>query len=372
MRIIYIIILSLTFSCFLPGSVVGGELVTEFVQKVNQPFGGSQSPDEARSAGIAKGKAEALERAGTYLESYTLVEDFVLQKDETLALTAGVLKTEVISQENYATQEGFGMILDLQVVVDKSLLEKRLEQIQTDQALLRKYTELQAREAALLARIKKLEAMTGDDQSERGRAVDTVDEYRSAIQALPAVGLNRKALELWGAGKFTNPEEALALLDTALSLDPNNSLTINNRGVALYQLGRRKEALAAFGEAIELAPEYSDAYNNRGVIYMAQHDYQAAEMEFSKVIELAPLRVDAYINRGVARKNLWKHHLALEDYKKALTIDTKGSTQKSAEDSANLDFNELGRICDKAQRACRLNLCRALDYLKKQDLCQVE
>jgi tetratricopeptide (TPR) repeat protein len=262
------------------------------------------------------------------------------------------------------------MILELQVIVDKSLLEKRLEQIQTDQALLRKYTELQAREEVLLSRIKKLEAITGDDHSESTPTVNEVDEYRSAIQALPALGLNRKALALWGAGRFTNPEEALGLLDTALSLDPQNSLTINNRGVALYQLGRRQEALATFDQAIALAPDYSDAFSNRGVLYMAQQNYQAAEMEFTRVIELAPMRVDAYINRGVARKNLWKHHLALEDFKTALTIDPKATSPQSTHDSASLDFNELARICDKAQRACRLNLCRALEYLKTQDLCQ--
>lgn len=344
--------------------------MTNFLQKVNQPFGGSQSPDEARMAGIAKGKAEALELAGTYLESFTLVEDFILQKDETLAITAGVLKTEVISQENYATDNGFGMVLLLQVDIDKSLLEKRLEQIKSDQALLRKYTELQAREAALLAQIKKLEAMTGSAHTDSDPAIIEVDEYRSAIQALPAVGLNRKALELWGAGRFTSPEKALDLLNTALSLDPHNSLTMNNRGVALYQLGRRQEALAAFDQAIFLAPDYGDAYNNRGVLYMAQQNYPAAEMEFTRVIELAPMRVDAYINRGVARKNLWKHHLALDDYKTALTIDSKAASQQKVEGSASLDFNELARICDKAQRACRLNLCRAFEYLKKQDLCQ--
>ncbi len=42
------------------------KVVTHTVQ---QPFGGSQSPDDARTAGIARAKCEALARFGTYIES---------------------------------------------------------------------------------------------------------------------------------------------------------------------------------------------------------------------------------------------------------------------------------------------------------------
>jgi tetratricopeptide (TPR) repeat protein len=37
-----------------------------------QPFGGSQSPDNARVAATAKAKRDALEQAGTYIESLTV------------------------------------------------------------------------------------------------------------------------------------------------------------------------------------------------------------------------------------------------------------------------------------------------------------
>jgi tetratricopeptide (TPR) repeat protein len=40
-----------------------------------QPFGGSQSPDNARVAATAKAKRDALEQAGTYIESLTVVKE---------------------------------------------------------------------------------------------------------------------------------------------------------------------------------------------------------------------------------------------------------------------------------------------------------
>jgi hypothetical protein len=65
---------------------------------VKQPFGGSQSPDDARIAAVAKARREAPELAGTYVESTTVVKNAQVEKDEILALTAGVLKAKVVSQ----------------------------------------------------------------------------------------------------------------------------------------------------------------------------------------------------------------------------------------------------------------------------------
>ena len=48
--------------------------IKTYTHTVKQPFGGSQSPDDARVAAIAKAKREALEQAGTYLESLTIVD----------------------------------------------------------------------------------------------------------------------------------------------------------------------------------------------------------------------------------------------------------------------------------------------------------
>ena len=45
--------------------------------------------------------------AGTYIESTTVVKNTQVEKDEILALTAGVLKAEVVSQKNYATRRRF-------------------------------------------------------------------------------------------------------------------------------------------------------------------------------------------------------------------------------------------------------------------------
>ena len=147
--------------------------IKTYVHTVKQSFGGSQSPDDARVGAIAKAKREVLEKAGTYLESLTIVRENVVEKDEILALAAGVLKTKIVSQKNFATEDTFGIVVKAKVDVDTSILEERIRKLLQDRSLLEKYKENQKHEKKLLARIKELEM----EQDDRHFAADKIFDY---------------------------------------------------------------------------------------------------------------------------------------------------------------------------------------------------
>ena len=113
----------LLLTLMLVPSISYAEIKT-YTHTVKQTFGGSQSPDDARIGSIIKAKREVLEKAGTYLQSMTVVRESVVEKDEIIALAAGVLKAEIVSQENFATEDAFGMIITAKVDVDTSILEE--------------------------------------------------------------------------------------------------------------------------------------------------------------------------------------------------------------------------------------------------------
>jgi len=81
----------------IPVSAIG-EIQT-ITHTVKQPFAGSHSPDDARISAMAKAKREALEIAGTYIESLTVVKNSQVDKDEILALASGVLRAEGLITE---------------------------------------------------------------------------------------------------------------------------------------------------------------------------------------------------------------------------------------------------------------------------------
>ncbi|MBE9547503.1 MAG: tetratricopeptide repeat protein [Proteobacteria bacterium] len=296
--------------------------IKTFTHTVKQPFGGSQSPDDARVAAMVKAKREVLEMAGTYLESFTIVKENVVKKDEILALAAGVLKARIVSQENYASKDGFGIIIKAKVDVDTSVLEDRIRKLLQDRSLLEKYKESKRREKELLVRIKKLEKKNRKLQ----KSVSTTHtqekenlkkEFKKATQELTATEWNDKALALVKDSKWTDPDRVIRYLNQAIKLDPNFAVAYYNRGTAWGRKGEYDIAIRNFNKAIELNSQLTGAYYNRGKAWAEKGEHDRAIKDYSRAIELNPRDGKAYYNRGVAYTKLGQNGKAasnLNDY----------------------------------------------------------
>ncbi len=302
--------------------------IKTYTHTVKQSFGGSQSPDDARISAIHKAKREALEKAGTYLESLTIVKNNMVEKDEILALAAGVLKAEVVSQKNFATEDAFGIIVTAKVDVDTSILEERVRKLLKDRSLLEKYNESQKREKELLARIKeletknqKIETLPLKEQEQKKEILK--NQFREATQGLTAYELNNKAAVFWKDGKYTDPDKALEYLNEAISLDSNYYLVYNNRGIAWHDKGDYDRAISDFNKAIELNPRDVDVYNNRGIAWHDKGDYDLAISDYNKAIELNPRAADAYYNRGNAWRNKGDYDQVISDFNKAIELNPR-------------------------------------------------
>lgn len=143
-----LIFIVLTFFCLLP--IPAFAEIKTVTHTILQPFGGSQSPDDARIAGIHKAKREALEQFGTYIESTTVVKNAQVDSDEILALTAGVTKAEVIKQTNYTDGDAFGIEILVKVELDTALIEKSLKMMLADRNHLKDLKDARERENELL------------------------------------------------------------------------------------------------------------------------------------------------------------------------------------------------------------------------------
>ncbi|MFM6629845.1 MAG: tetratricopeptide repeat-containing serine protease family protein, partial [Microcystis panniformis] len=121
-------------------------------------------------------------------------------------------------------------------------------------------------------------------------------------------------------GSLENYEQALTVINQAISLVPNNPKSYIIKSGVLYDLKRYDEGLAAITQAIELAPR-AFWYSNRGIIYYNQQKYKLALDDFNKAIELNPNYAEAYGNRGLLYYNQQKYELALSDYDKAIEIN---------------------------------------------------
>ncbi|GCL45797.1 tetratricopeptide repeat protein [Microcystis aeruginosa] len=117
-----------------------------------------------------------------------------------------------------------------------------------------------------------------------------------------------------------NYEQALTVINQAISLVPNNPNYYNEKCVVLYELKRYDEGLAAITQAINLAPR-AGWYVNRGTLYRRQQKYKLALDDYNQAIELNRNFAMAYYNRGILYQDLGKYDLALSDYSKAIDIN---------------------------------------------------
>jgi tetratricopeptide (TPR) repeat protein len=386
----------------LPVSAIG-EIQT-ITHTVKQPFAGSQSPDDARISAVAKAKREALEMAGTYIESLTVVKDSQVDKDEILALAAGVLRAEVISQKNYVSEDAFGLDVIVKVVVDTSVLEERVKKLFQDKTHLTQLKEAQKREKELLQKVAQLEGENRKLTAKKQSSQELTKEFQQASRGLTAVDWFYKAGALWVEEKYSDPKMAVEYLNNALKLQPDyadayNSrgiahanlgqyqraienfneaihlkpdyaMVYNNRGFAYSNLGQYQRAIEDFNEAVHLKPDYTKAYNNRGNAYYSLGQYQRAIENYNEALRLKPDYADAYGNRGNAYYSLGQHQRAIEDYNEAIHLKSDYAMGYNNRGSAYLLQGKKNLGCRDAKKACALGNCKALEWAKGKGDCR--
>ncbi|MBD1899101.1 tetratricopeptide repeat protein [Trichocoleus sp. DQ-A3] len=114
--------------------------------------------------------------------------------------------------------------------------------------------------------------------------------------------------------------EAIADLNQAIRLNPDNAQAYTNQGLARAALGDTQGAIADFSQAIEIDPSLALAYYNRGFVRSQLQDYPGAIEDFSQAIELNPQDGDAYHCRCLIHYTLGDKQGVRADFEKATDL----------------------------------------------------
>jgi tetratricopeptide (TPR) repeat protein len=115
-------------------------------------------------------------------------------------------------------------------------------------------------------------------------------------------------------------ENAIAAYDKALAIKPDRSQAWNNRGVALYQIGRNEEAIAAYDRALAIKPDDHEVWSNRGVALGQIGRTEEAIASYDKALAIKPDKHEAWYNRGNALGQIGRTEEAIAAYDRALAI----------------------------------------------------
>lgn len=202
----------------------------------------------------------------------------------------------------------------------------------------------------------------------RGLILETAGKLPEAIDAY------NKAIELDTKGDYASYgysglgsvylqleelDKAIASLEQAAELDPNNFEAYMNLGLAHFSLQEYDQAVEAFTQAIDIDPD-SDAYNARGYAYYSNQDPENALADYNQAIELNPQSSPPYYNRATLYHEQGDLKAALDDYNKVIELNPNdGATyhdratlylQQGSLKEASADFWMYAQITDTAYK----------------------
>ena len=105
------------------------------------------------------------------------------------------------------------------------------------------------------------QSLVMDLSTNRGAVPEAAETATAGEPAVSAAQLLAKANSHAQRGDLTS---ALELYQQVLTIEPRHAVALNNRGLALAELGRFIEAERHFRGALSINPEYMDAHGNLG------------------------------------------------------------------------------------------------------------
>jgi len=141
-----------------------------------------------------------------------------------------------------------------------------------------------------------------------GRLLETEPDHAEALHLLGVVAYQTGL----------QPQEALALIERAIAIDPQNARFHNSRGALHYALNQDAEAAASFERSTALNPRDGTAWNNLGNALLRMDRVAEAETCFRQALAVTRGLITAINNLGVALRRQGRLDTALICFKEAV------------------------------------------------------
>jgi Flp pilus assembly protein TadD len=114
--------------------------------------------------------------------------------------------------------------------------------------------------------------------------------------------------------------KAVAYLDNAIRLDPENAEFYNLRGIAWSKMDEPEKARADWQRVAELEPQDPNPHLNCGVDHLRRNELNEAVRAFETALALDPENATAHTNLGAALEKLGDLDRAIEEHGRAIAI----------------------------------------------------
>jgi len=148
-----------------------------FEKAVEEIVGKNQSQEQVEAFALQKAKRLAVEEAGTYISSLTVVRNYQLAKDEITALASGVVQAKIVGVPAVRLDEN-GIIhvrVKSRIQVDTNVLDQQIQQIMKEKGTLKKLEQERRK-------VKELENKLANLKSSELKRLDELNALAMAIE----------------------------------------------------------------------------------------------------------------------------------------------------------------------------------------------
>jgi len=308
LRIVFV--LATILSCIILFNTAHASKTKEIIASAQYILGDNDSKLDGRRIALMEAKRNALEKCGTYIESFTEVKNFQLARDEVRSYSAGILELKEAGEKWDKLGDNLSITLTIKVMVDEEIVTKQLAAIrknsETSQELNDAMKKIREYEQKIIAMNRELQVAktSNNEENKQQKSQQQIKDIQLArSQALTKIDvetlLAKARLALTGsedenkgfiAGSTTNTarSRALTLLQEAFNLDPENPKVLCALGTISLEEKDYQKAETLYRKAINIDPIYAVAYNCLGFVLFLQNNISEAEQAMRKAISLKP------------------------------------------------------------------------------------
>ncbi len=225
-------------------------------------MGDNDTRTEARQYALLDAKRKVMEQVGTFLQSYSKVENFRMTEQEIESFSAGFIQTEIIEERVEPVGETVAVMVRIRAIIDPDDVRRRLTEFQEQpghadalMALQEQYQVLAAELDSLKQRVdaapttqahpdpQKTAPVTTPVAQQRSRSWKEMKQVELLIQLVAESNKRMPSLK--------RMEQILEQLETGI---PGRGIIYGYYGIALFKHGNIREAMTNLERAIQAKP----------------------------------------------------------------------------------------------------------------------
>ena len=177
----------------------------------------------------------------------------------------------------------------------------------------------------------------GDVFIKKGDKTQALDYYKKGVKLFKNYDFKQKFTEFYDDQKYLL---SIAICDIEINKNPRSFDGYFSKARAYNMNSDDKSAIRENSIALKIKPNSKYALYNHGLYHHNESKYTDAIEYFSKVIQIDPMYALAYSYRGSSNYFSKNYKKAVDDYRKAKSLDPNVYIYKTAFENSNKEYNK--------------------------------